>query len=234
MSSPVDTLEDDFSYGTNVKQASIGVRMGFLRKVYMILTAQLLVTTLVCACFITIKPLKEFSQNNQFMLMICFIASLGVLVALHVKKHHHPVNMYLLAAFTLIESYTVGTIVTFYKVEIVLQAFILTVSVFMCLTSYTMQSKHDFSGWGAGLLSGIIILIGAGLMGAFFQNDTFELMCASAGALLFCFFIIFDTHMIMKRYSPEDYLIASISLYLDIINLFLETLKILSKLQRNN
>uniref|UniRef100_H2ZLQ1 Uncharacterized protein n=1 Tax=Ciona savignyi TaxID=51511 RepID=H2ZLQ1_CIOSA len=91
MSSPVDTLEDDFSYGTNVKQASIGVRMGFLRKVYMILTAQLLVTTLVCACFITIKPLKEFSQNNQFMLMICFIASLGVLVALHVKKHHHPV-----------------------------------------------------------------------------------------------------------------------------------------------
>nr|XP_002130837.1 protein lifeguard 4-like [Ciona intestinalis] len=232
MSAQVDSLEDDFAYGTNVKQASVGVRMGFIRKVYMILTAQLLATTVVCAAFIMIKPLKEFSQNNQFMLMLCFVASLGVLIALHVKKHEHPINMYLLAAFTLIESYTIGTVVTFYKVEIVLQAFILTLSVFMCLTSYTMQSKHDFSAWGAGLFSGLMVLIGAGIIGMFFHSDKFELMCASAGALLFCLFIIFDTHMIMRRVSPEDYLIASISLYLDVINLFLETLRILSKLQR--
>jgi len=64
----------------------------------------------------------------------------------------------------------------------------------------------------------------------FFNNDTFELMCASAGALLFCFFIIYDTHLLMRRLSPEEYLLAAINLYLDVINLFLETLRILSKL----
>ena len=45
-------------------------------------------------------------------------------------------------------------------------------------------------------------------------------------------FIIFDTQMIMTRVSPEEYVIATIELYLDIINLFLEILKILDKINR--
>ena len=36
----------------------------------------------------------------------------------------------------------------------------------------------------------------------------------------------------MRRLSPEEYIIASISLYLDVINLFLETLRILSKMNK--
>ena len=45
-------------------------------------------------------------------------------------------------------------------------------------------------------------------------------------------FIIFDTHMIMTRVSPEEYVIATIELYLDIINLFIQILRILSELNR--
>nr|CAB3267008.1 protein lifeguard 4-like [Phallusia mammillata] len=225
-------IEDDFAYGNNVKGATTQVRLGFIRKVYAILTAQLAVTTIVSALFMTIKPLKEFTQNNQFMLMICLFVSLGLIVALHVKRTEFPMNMYLLAAFTLVESYTVGTVVTFYKVEIVIQAFILTVAVFASLTSYAMQSKKDYSSWGAGLFAALWVLIGAGFLGAFVQNDTFELMCASVGALVFCLFIIYDTHLLMHRLSPEEYLLASISLYLDVINLFLETLRILAKLNQ--
>lgn len=56
---------------------------------------------------------------SQFMMMICLIASLGLIVALHVKRTEFPINMYLLAAFTLVESYTVGTVVTFYKYDLV-------------------------------------------------------------------------------------------------------------------
>jgi len=36
----------------------------------------------------------------------------------------------------------------------------------------------------------------------------------------------------MRRLSPEEYIIASISLYLDVINLFLETLRILNKMNK--
>ena len=45
-------------------------------------------------------------------------------------------------------------------------------------------------------------------------------------------FILFDTQMIMKRVSPEEYIVATIELYLDIINLFIEILKILEKVNR--
>lgn len=224
------SIEDDFNYGTNVKQATMGVRLGFLRKVYCILTAQLAVTTVMCALFISIDTLKHFAQNSQVLLIVTMILSIGLIFGLLVKRHEHPTNMYLLLAFTLVESYTVATYVTFFKVEIVLQAFILTLSVFCILTSYTLQSKRDYSSWGAALFVGLWVLVGAGILQLFFHNDAFEMMCASAGALLFCMFIIYDTHLLMTRLSPEEYIVASINLYLDVINLFMETLRILNKM----
>jgi len=226
------SIVDDFAYGTNVKQSSVGVRLGFIRKVYSILTVQLMVTTATCALFLSSEAIKLFVQRSQWVVMLCFISSLALIIGLHVKRHQHPVNLYLLGAFTLVQSYTVGTVVTFYDVPLVLQAFILTLSVFVCLTSYTMQSKYDFSGWKAGLFTGLWVLIIAGVMNMFFHNDRFELLCASGGALLFCFFIIYDTHVLMRKLSPEEYIVASINLYLDVINLFLETLRILQAVNR--
>lgn len=53
------------------------------------------------------------------------------------------------------------------------------------------------------------------------------------GAVLFCGFILFDTHLIMHRLSPEEYVLASVSLYLDFINLFLYILRILQAVRRD-
>ena len=44
---------------------------------------------------------------------------------------------------------------------------------------------------------------------------------AIMGAVLFSGFIIYDTQLVMKHISPEDYIIAVLNLYLDIINLFI-------------
>lgn len=59
-----------------------------------------------------------------------------------------------------------------------------------------------------------------------------ELVLASLGALLFCGFIIFDTHVLMYKLSPEEYVLAAISLYLDIINLFLHLLRFLEAVSK--
>lgn len=67
----------------------------------------------------------------------------------------------------------------------------------------------------------------------FFNNDTMELVFAGAGALLFCGFIIYDTHLLMHKLSPEEHVLASINLYLDIVNLFLHILRILDSLKKN-
>merc|ERR1712113_338731 len=136
-----------------------------------------------------------------------------------------------LAAFTVVEAFTVGVLVAHYDTAVVLQAFFLTATV-IGLTLYTFQSKRDFSGWGAGLMSGLWILILGGIMFMFVGGEVKQMAFAVGGALLFSGFIIFDTHMIMTRVSPEEYVIATIELYLDIINLFIQILKILSELNR--
>ena len=103
------------------------------------------------------------------------------------------------------------------------------------------------------LMSGLWILILGGFLQIFIGGEITQTAMAIGGAILFSGkihklfeknlfskiaephisgFIIFDTQMIMTRVSPEEYVIATIELYLDIINLFLEILKILDKINR--
>ena len=67
----------------------------------------------------------------------------------------------------------------------------------------------------------------------FFKSSFIHLSLSIGGAFLFAFFIVYDTHLIMKRLSAEDYVIGVITLYLDIVNLFIKLLKILQYLQQN-
>jgi FtsH-binding integral membrane protein len=60
-----------------------------------------------------------------------------------------------------------------------------------------------------------------------------ELPLAIGGVIIFSGYIIFDTYLIFNRYSPEDYIMASTSLYLDMINLFLRVLSILNATSRD-
>lgn len=47
-------------------------------------------------------------------------------------------------------------------------------------------------------------------------------------AIVFCGYIVFDTDNLIKRYSYDEYIWASVSLYLDVLNLFLAFINILS------
>ena len=47
------------------------------------------------------------------------------------------------------------------------------------------------------------------------------------GALLFSGYILYDTSVILHKLGPDDYIVAAINLYLDIVNLFLYLLQIL-------
>jgi len=214
-------------------QSKVSLRLGFIRKVYGILSAQLLLTTLVGAFFMYNEAAKVFIQSSPNLLyMGCFL-SFGLLIALHVKKNETPTNFYLLIAFTLVEAYTVGFVVTLYDSFVVLQAFGLTVATVLSLTIYTFQSKRDFSSWGAGLFSMLWILILCSIMQIFLQSEMVDTVMAGAGALLFSAFIVFDTHILVHKLSPEEYILGAITLYLDILNLFLEILKILGKNNKN-
>ncbi|NWW52025.1 LFG4 protein, partial [Pedionomus torquatus] len=224
---PRSSIEDDFSYGTSVASASVHVRMAFLRKVYSILSIQVLLTTVTCAIFLYSTGVQAFVHERPVLLLLSAFGTLAIIVALTIYRHQHPVNLYLLFGFCPLSDSLLLFIVSFYDVSIVFQAFILTAAVFLGLTAYTLQSKRDFSKFGAGLFACLWILIFSGFLRLFFYSEPIELVFAAAGALLFCGFIIYDTHLLMHKLSPEEYILAAINLYLDIINLFLHLLRLL-------
>ncbi|EZA59874.1 hypothetical protein DMN91_001335 [Ooceraea biroi] len=221
-------IQNDFAYRNNVHNADINIRMGFLRKVYGLLSIQLLMTVVVGAVFMMSSTVKLYVQNNPWTIGLAFFMTMGILVGLLIKRRDHPANLVLLCAFTLVQAYTVGVVVSMYDTALVLEALFITLTVLLGLTAYTFQTKRDFSFLGFGLFIGLWCLLIGGLIQIFVQSTALELAMSIGGALLFCLFIIFDTQAIMHTLSPEEYILATINIYLDIINLFLHILRALA------
>jgi len=145
------------------------------------------------------------------------------------KSESYPTNFYLLALWTAMESYTVGVAVTFYDQMVVLQALIVTFVLFVGLSLFAAQSKYDFSSWAPFLLSLLLLFVGFSFIQIFlpFSSDM-DLAAGIIGSILFSAFILMDTYILFNRLSPDEYITASIALYLDFINLFLQLLRIFS------
>eukprot|EP00094_Tigriopus_californicus_P013735 TCALIF_13291-PA protein Name:"Similar to Tmbim4 Protein lifeguard 4 (Mus musculus)" AED:0.15 eAED:0.21 QI:32/0/0/1/0.5/0.66/3/0/160 len=158
---------------------------------------QLAITTVIASICLFTPVIKEFVHSNPWLLMVAFVAALGLLIALHVKRKETPINLILLGAFVSDLEYL-----------------------------FSQSLRH------ASLYAGLWLLILAGFMQLIVGGRVADTGLAVVGALLFCGFIIFDTHMIMTRVSPEEYIMATIELYLDIVNLFIEILKILERVNR--
>jgi modulator of FtsH protease len=106
-------------------------------------------------------------------------------------------------------------------------AFLLTAAAFTGLSGYTLVTKRDFSNLGAALSIGLFVLIGASLLGFFVHAEVFHLAVASVGVLLFAGYILYDTSRIMRE-GEDDAVGAALRLFLDILNMFLLLLRILS------
>lgn len=57
-------IEDDFAYRNNVLQATKGVRMAFIRKVYGLLSLQLLLTIIIASACMFTPQIKEFIHTK--------------------------------------------------------------------------------------------------------------------------------------------------------------------------
>ncbi|KAJ1974119.1 hypothetical protein H4R34_004835 [Dimargaris verticillata] len=224
-----EDVPDDFKYGTTVGQCDREVRFAFIRKVYAILTAQLLFTTVLGGVFMLNSSVQAWIMHHVWSMYVAVGASLVTLLVLMWKRRSYPLNFALLALFTLCEAATIGFVVSLYDSRLVLQALLLTLGIFVALTLFTLQSSYDFSRLGPVLgfaLWGIILV---GFIQIFFPfNRTFDLVMAIVTAVIFCGYIVYDTHAITHRLSPDEYIAAAVELYLDVINLFIALLRILS------
>ncbi|KAK9239926.1 inhibitor of apoptosis-promoting Bax1-domain-containing protein [Lipomyces kononenkoae] len=231
---PDSDLPDDFKYSTSVAACSISIRNAFVRKVYTILTLQLLSTGGLSVLFMFNPTIRYWVDTHPSMMWVSLIGSIVLLLLTFWKRKSYPVNLFFLGAFTLLEGYSVATITTFYNTRIVVEALLITLLVFVGLTVFAMQTKYDFIGWMPYLGAALWVLIGFGLIAMFFPySSTGELLFGGLGALIFCGYVLVDTQLIMKHFHPEEEIAASVTLYLDFINLFLYILRILNATQNN-
>jgi hypothetical protein len=229
-----DNIPDDFKFGGSVAEASIDIRHAFVRKVYSILTVQLIATSLFSAISFYNESFKLWIQTNSWMMFVSLFGSLGLLFATYWKRKSYPTNLLFLSGFTLLEAYSVAVITSFYDSRIVLQAVFITGALFIGLTLFACQTKYDFSSWYSYLYGTLWFLVIFGFVAAFFPTNSYvELGYAGVSALLFSAYILFDTQMILRRVHVEEEIAAAISLYLDIINLFLAILRILNSSNDN-
>lgn len=226
-------LPDDFKYGVSVSESSPEIRRAFVRKVYSILFCQILATCIVGGGLSQSSSAIFWVQTHTWAFFVPLFGTLVNLGLLYWKRHSHPLNLVLLSTFTLMEAFTLGVVVAFYDNSIVLQALIITLGVFTGLTLFTFQSKYDFDGMGPFLFGGLIALLATSMVGIFIPfSRTMDLIMAIGGCLLFSGYIVYDTYLINKRLSPDEYIMGAISLYLDFINLFLSILRLLNNVER--
>lgn len=131
---------------------------------YGIVAAQLCFVALVSAVLISMENVKIFFQTNPGFLLLLFVGTMASLFAVYMKRLEHPTNLILLGVFTLFESLTIGTIVSFFDKILVIQAIVITAVIVLGLTMYTFQTKRDFSAMGACLYACLCVLLAGGII----------------------------------------------------------------------
>ncbi|KAG6647573.1 hypothetical protein I3843_07G086500 [Carya illinoinensis] len=209
------------------------LRWAFIRKIYSIITIQLLATIAVAAVVVSVHPIAYFFVSTGAGLalyIVIIILPFLVLCPLFYYHQKHPLNYLLLGIFTVSLAFVVGLTCAFTSGKIILESVILTAVVVVSLTLYTFWAArrgHDFSFLGPFLFGAVLILIVYAMIQILFPLGKISVtIYGCLASLIFCGYIIYDTDNLIKRYSYDEYIWAAVSLYLDIINLFLSILTI--------
>ncbi|KAM4633837.1 protein lifeguard 1-like, partial [Polymixia lowei] len=202
------------------------IRRGFIRKVYLTLMIQLLVTIGIICTFLYWNALKEWTQNNKKFPY----SMMGVVAALIVALSYYsnlsrqvPLNFIALGLFTVAEGLMLGSVAALYEAEAVLWAMGATALVSFSLSLFAMQSKWDFTAVNGCVWVFGWTLISFALLCGIMRSQYLYIVYACLGTLVFSIYLVMVTQLILggkhKQYtvSPEEYVFAALSLYLDLV-----------------
>mmetsp|Transcript_30423 Transcript_30423/g.70049 ORF Transcript_30423/g.70049 Transcript_30423/m.70049 type:complete len:241 (+) Transcript_30423:83-805(+) len=224
------------------KDLAVEIRLSFVRKVYAILTCQLLLTVAIAAPIASVGPV--WAEGHQWILvlaMVVYLVCACAALCCRQTMRTFPWNYTILGFLTVGMSVMVGFFSAMYTWQSVVLAAGLTSIVFVGLTIYAWCSTTDFTGMGPYLFAIGLVLCVFGFTICILQlcgfNVDWLIMAYDAiGVLLFSCYIVFDTQLMLGEYgghkfqfSVDDYCMAALQLYLDIINLFLLLLELFGK-----
>lgn len=101
-----------------------------------------------------------------------------------------------------------------------------TGAIFFALAGVASTTKRDFSNLGKFLFAGMILVLLAALANAFFQIPALALAISALAVVIFSAYILYDINRIVQG-GEDNYIVATLSVYLDIYNLFVSLLHLL-------
>jgi modulator of FtsH protease len=168
------------------------------------------------------------------------IGAFGCLIALNFVKERAPLNLVLLCAFATFEGVLLGGILEVYIASglglLVLNAAAATGLVALIAGGYGYTTKRDLTGLGSFLFIGLLVLIGASIIGLFLHLALLQIAIAAGGAVLFTAFLVFDLNRVARagQVSQGATILMAVSVYIDIVNLFLFLLELLGIVRGQN
>lgn len=211
-----------YSSNVSIKQSSV------IAKVFGLLALTLIPT--IIGVFAGI-PLLPFAAAHKIIFTILFlVVSFGLIFMISALKDS-PAGFISLFLFTFIEGIGLSGMIVAYTasaagVQTLALAIGITITVFFVMALVGMLIKRDIHWLGQFLFVGLIILIIASIANIFIHSAALNLTLSTIGALIFSAYILYDVNKIVKGgcYSVT---MATLSLYLDIINLFISILSLL-------
>uniref|UniRef100_A0A673XSH1 Transmembrane BAX inhibitor motif containing 1a n=1 Tax=Salmo trutta TaxID=8032 RepID=A0A673XSH1_SALTR len=210
---------------------SLKVRHSFIRKVYMILASQLLVTVAIVAVFTFVESVKKFVIANPAVYWASFAVYFVTHIVLVCCKGPRR---------TLAMSYMTGTISSYYDTKAVFLALGITVIVCIITTVFCFQTKVDLTSCtGLFCVLGIVVMV-AGIITAIVLSFKYipwlHMVYAAIGAIVYTLFLAYHTQLLLGKgknsISPEEYVFAALSIYIDIVQIFMCLLQLIGAANR--
>jgi modulator of FtsH protease len=162
--------------------------------------------------------------------LIMTLVAFGLMFVVN-KKADSASGIFWIFAFTGLMGASLGPMLNHYAAmpngaSLIMQALGGTALIFFALSGYALTSKKDFSFMGGFLMVGLIVVIVASIANIFFQIPALSLAISAAIIMIMSGLILFDTSRIIHG-GETNYIRATISLYLNIYNIFVHLLHLL-------
>ena len=238
---PVDIKNSSDYSQPNEEDEYINEQMwiGFIRKVFGILFAQLSFT-FFCVLLFQLNIIKNFVIKNEklslfFILFsaISFMIIYFILICNRKLGRTVPYNYIILSLITFFETVICASTAMAFSIDIVLISLFLTIISAGSIIIYAFKTKKDFSNLSLLLFMLMSQLIAVGILRIFIRNEFVKVFYCLFGTVIVGMYLVYDVQLISGKvglvYEVDDYIFAALELYIDIIRLFLEILRIVAK-----
>jgi modulator of FtsH protease len=204
-------------------------RATLVRRTYGLVFISVIVTVLGTAFCLSQPSVFNAVAQHPIITMLAMFAPLWMAMK---ARQSFPKNIILTLIFTFIEGIFIAPFLALAESRapgVISQAGILTLTSFGVLSLYAAVSKRDFSAWGSFFIVGLWVLIATSLLNIFFQSQIASLWIAGATVLVFSGLLVFDTWRLLRsgQFGPDDYVPAAVTIYLDLLNMFLAIVRLL-------